>query len=121
MNKIKKRFDEYATLTRVHIQKDKKELSFMKMMTKEQKQLMGIKKTNKKKEQIKMAFYYKKLLENGLMKDKIKCIRHIHLQHHPIGMDIKNNLNIMHHRLTPTINYHAKLQMKRKCILELKI
>jgi hypothetical protein len=77
----------------------------MKMMIEEQRQLMGIKQKNKKKEQIKMASCRTKLLKNGLMKDGVKWIRHIHLQHqlHPVGMDIQNNLNIMHHRLTPTI------------------
>jgi hypothetical protein len=100
---------------------NKRQLSFTKMMTKEQRQLMGIKKTNKKEEHIKLASCRTKLFENGLKQDGVKCIHHINLQHHPIGMDIQNNLNIMHHRLTPATNYHAKLQMRRKYILELKI
>jgi hypothetical protein len=64
-----------------------------------------------------------KLLENGLSWYGIKCVFHIHLQHHPIKMDIQSNSNIVHHHLSITPNYHTKLmkqQMKRKHISKLK-
>ncbi len=57
-----------------------------------------------------------KFLENGLTRHEVKCICHIHLQHHPIEMDIQSNLNIVHHHFTPTHNCQTKLmkwQMER--------
>jgi hypothetical protein len=108
---------------RAHRRKDNKQLSLERMMIKKQGQLLGIKRTNKKEEHRELASYYTKLLEDGLMQDVVKCVCHIHLQHHPIGMDIQSSLNTLHHHLTPTPNYHAKLmmqQMRKKHIMELK-
>jgi hypothetical protein len=70
MNKIKKRPNEQITLTHAH--KDR-------MMTKEQRQLMGIKIMNKMKKQRQLASCHMKLLEDGLTRDGLKCICHIHL------------------------------------------
>jgi hypothetical protein len=64
-----------------------------------------------------------KFLENGLTQDEVKCIRHVHLQHHPIGMDIQSNSSIVHHHPTPTNNYHTKVlrwSMERNRIMKLK-
>jgi hypothetical protein len=35
-----------------------------------------------------LASCHTKLLENGLMQDGVKYFHHIHLQYHPIEMDI---------------------------------
>jgi len=45
-----------------------------------------------------------KLFENGFMRNGIKCVHHIHLQHHLVKMDIQTNSNTMHHYLTPTFH-----------------
>jgi hypothetical protein len=52
----------------------------MGMMTKEG--LLGIKSADSREEQRKLIFCHMKLLEDGLMQDGIKCVRHLHLQHH---------------------------------------
>jgi hypothetical protein len=49
------------------------------MMTKEKRQLMGIKIVGKMEKYKQLASYHMKLLENGLTRNGIKCIRHIHL------------------------------------------
>jgi hypothetical protein len=50
------------------------------MMIKEQRQLLGINKTGKKEKHKQLAPCHTQLLENGLMRDGIKCICHICLQ-----------------------------------------
>jgi hypothetical protein len=52
----------------------------------------------------------------------VKGVHYIHLKHHPIEMDIQNNLKTINHWLTTTSNYHAELmqqQVKRKHIAKL--
>jgi hypothetical protein len=94
---------------RAHRQKDNKQLSLEGMKIKEQWQLLGIKRTNKREEHRQLASYCTKFLEDCLMQDVIKCVCHIHLQHCPIGMDIQSSSNTLHHHLTLALNCHAKL------------
>jgi hypothetical protein len=48
-------------------------------------------------------------LEDGFMQDGVEGIRHIHLKHHLIGVDIQNNSNIMDHCFATTLNCHIEL------------
>ncbi len=78
---------------------------------------------DKKEEWKQLACQHMNLLEDGFMQDGIKCVHHIHLQHHPVDMDIQSNLNTKHQCFTPTSNYHAKLmkwQVKKEHILKLE-
>jgi hypothetical protein len=56
-----------------------------------------------------MAFHCLKLLKCGLSSDGVESICYIHLKHHPIEMDIQNNLNIMDHYFATTPNHHVDL------------
>ncbi len=43
---------------------------------------------DKREEQKQLTSWHTKLLENGLMWDGVKYVYHIHLEHHPISIDI---------------------------------
>jgi len=78
-------------------------------MTKEQRNLKGIKGTNKGGKLKQLTICHLMFLKNGLMQDGVKSIFYIHLKQHPIGVDIQNGLNTMDHCFTTTPNHHVKL------------
>jgi hypothetical protein len=49
------------------------------MMTKEHRQLLGIKGMDKREKRKQLASYCMKLLEDDFAQDEIKCVCHIHL------------------------------------------
>jgi len=79
MNQSKKRLNKWVTLMCAHKWKDNKQLSFEGMMIKEQGQLLGIKRMNKREEHRQLASYYTKFLEDDLTQDVVKCVPHVHL------------------------------------------
>jgi hypothetical protein len=78
-------------------------------MTREHRNLKGIKETNKGGKLRQLAIFHSMFLENGLMRDGVKNICCIHLKQHPIKVDIQNGLNTMDHCFTTTPNHHVKL------------
>jgi hypothetical protein len=57
-------------------------------MTKKQKKIIGHKNNEQKGKIEKLASHHTNLLKDGFMRDGVKCVHHIHLQHHPVEMDI---------------------------------
>jgi len=74
------------------------------MMTKEQRSLKGIKGINKWEKLKQPASHYSKFLEHGFKQNDVENIHYLHLKHHPIKMDIQNNLNTMNQNFTTTPN-----------------
>lgn len=62
--------------------------TIQKEMLAEKREPIGHKKTKPKKNIKQLNFYYAKFLEYGFPKDGVESICDIHLEHHPIRMDV---------------------------------
>jgi hypothetical protein len=78
-------------------------------MTKVQRNLKVIKRTNKRKKLLQLAPHYLKLLKDGRTRNGVENIRNVYLEHHPIGIGIQNGPNIMDHGLTTFSNHNPEL------------
>ncbi len=113
MNKHKKKPNKRITLMCAHKWKDDKQITQRGMMTKEQRNLKGMKGTDKMELLKLLVSFHSKLLKNGIMWDGVEGIHYIYLKHHPIRVDIPNDSNTMDHYLATAPNYHAELMRRQ--------
>jgi len=93
------------------------------MVIKEKKELWGIKQMDKMYELRQLPICSTQLLEYNHMRNNIKSICNVYLQHHPIRVNIWGCPNIMQHHLTISLNYNPKLvggQVGWKCITKME-
>jgi hypothetical protein len=113
MNKCKKKPSKGITLIRAHKWKDDKQITQGGMMIKEQRNLKGMKGTDKMKKLKLLVSFHSKLLKNCIMWDGVKGIHYIYLKHHPIRVDIQSDSNTMDHYPTTTPSCHAELMRQQ--------
>jgi hypothetical protein len=75
---------------------------------------LGIKGPKKKENSKQLNFCYAKFLEYGFPKDGVESICDVHLEHHPIIMDVQCNLNTMNHHFAPMLNCCVTKLMKQQ-------
>ncbi len=65
-----------------------KQITLKRVVTKEKKELWGIKRMDKRYELKKLPTYSTQLLENNPIGNNVEGIYNVYLQHHPIKMNI---------------------------------
>ncbi len=80
------------------------------MMAKNQMNLNVIKRMNKGEKLKQLASHYLKLIKNDVPWIGVENIYNIYLKHHPIRMDIQNDLNNMDHGFRTSYNCHHELK-----------